>query len=219
MAPTDTHLEDALSCMDDQDSVKAILAQCNSAERNEVDSCVHLAHMLQAHRHDLDPSHELLTKTLNKFQECREHADASEQKEKHGTRSWFRVQSVTVLLVIMIAVVGGLSAFRNTPQQGKVAVHIPATNEPNAVNINATPSGTTKGPATVSVPKLNTNSMPTNAPQNQQLVLDTSSLTVLAGKLGNDLNSYDQDVAALQGLASDQTLATAGTDMTTVTQL
>ncbi len=219
MAPTDTHLEEALACIDDQDSVKRILEQCDSAERGEVAAYVQLVHTLRAHRHDRDPSHALLSQTLTKFQKRRDQTSASGQKENRSIRTMFRAQPVAVLLVAVVAVLGGFFVFRNTPQQGSVAVQTPATNEPNAVNVNTPPSEKTKNTATASEPKLNTNNAPSNTPQNQRPVLDTSALAVLAGKLGNDLNGYDQDVAALQGLAGDQTLATASSDMTTVTQL
>lgn len=224
MAPPETHLEEALSCLDDQESVKKILDQCDDAERSEVASCIQLAQALRSHKHDLDPSHELLSETLDEFQECREHSAERERQARSAIRAWLQPRSVAVLLVAVIAILGGLAAWRgagNPEKQGEVAVQTPTTNEPNAVNANTNTasSGTTANSNTVSKPKANANSAPTNAPQSQQPALDTSALATLAGTLGTGLNAYEQDAAALQGLAGDQTLTNAGGDLLFVNQL
>lgn len=221
MAPTDTHLEEALACIDDQDSVKRILEQCDDAERGELASYVQLAHTLRAHRHDLDPSHELLSQTLAKFQKLQDQAITSNQKASRSVWTVFRTQPIAMLLIALIAFLGGYDVFRNTPQRGSVAVQIPITNEPNSVTPDTAAPGAlaTNSPQQGASPQSGTIRAPMNAPQNPPQALDTSALAALAGNLGNDLNSYDQDVVALQELARDQTLATASSDMTTVTQL
>lgn len=218
MEHSDTHLEEALDCLDDRESVKKILATCDIDERTEVNSCVQLANALRAHRHELDPSHELLSKTLHKLQGCRGHPAVPEPKARAGIRAWLQPRSAAVFLVAVIAVLGGLAAWRNAAQQDEVAVQTPTTNEPNAVNVNTASSATAANSNIVTTLNANAGNAQTSTPQGQP-ALDTTALAALAGSLGTGLNAYEQDSAALQGLAGDQALTNAGGDLAVVDQL